>query len=509
MTVVFRNTTLERFFEQGTLFSGYSDISNIPEADRYIWAYIQPIRANNQQIADEIAQYGKMLHLVLKQLPAKKTMIVFTMYHLYSIRSVIQCNEVDMAIAKYNRKIQQLSSEYTNIRIINIAEFLCRYPQNELVDWKYYYISQMGLNPRLSVDFKIWFKQQLDAIALKRKKCLVLDLDNTLWGGVLGEDGMCGIQLGGDYPGKAFLIFQEQIKELEKQGIILAICSKNNQSDIYDLWERHTDCVLKKDDFACTKINWQNKADNIREIASELNIGLDSIVFLDDNPAERVLVQQELPEVSVPDYPNNPYELPLFFKQLVEQYFAVYQLTKEDKNKTAQYRANALRNHARIQFVNMDEYIKSLQIELKIEEINDITTPRAAQMTQKTNQFNLTTHRYTETDILTLISKGAKIYTLSVKDKFGDNGISGLAIAKLKGKEAEIDTFLLSCRVLGKKLEQEFLKLLLELLKKQGITRIYATYIPTSKNKQVETFYNENGFTLLAQSETETKYILQ
>ena len=509
MTFVFRNTTLERFFNQETQFSGYSDISNIPKADRYIWAYLQPIGTNNQQIAEEISQYSEMLRLIVGQLPVQKTLIVFTMYSLFNVKSVTNDNDVDVAIEEYNAQVRHLALMHTNIRVVDIADFLCRYPHNELIDWKYYYISQMGINPRLFVDFKAWFQKQLDAIALKRKKCLVLDLDNTIWGGILGEDGINGIQLGGDYPGKAYLFFQKQIKELEQQGVILAICSKNNQIDVDTLWKQHVDCILKKDDFACTKINWQNKADNIREIASELNIGLDSMVFLDDNPTERALIQQELPEVVVPNFPTNPYELPMFFKQIAEQYFAVYHLTEEDKNKTELYRANTLRNHSKIQFANMDEYIKSLQIELTIDEATDIMIPRVAQMTQKTNQFNLTTHRYTEAEIFTLISQGAKIYTLSVRDRFGDNGISGLAIAKIHGDKADIDTFLLSCRVLGKKIEQKFIVQLIEQLKKHGITKIFATYIPTAKNKQVENFYTENGFSIFTQSETKTKYILQ
>jgi FkbH-like protein len=371
-----------------------------------------------------------------------------------------------------------------------------QYASEELIDWKYYFISQMALNPRLAGAFREWFAAQIQAIELKRKKCLALDLDNTLWGGVLGEDGIAGVALGGDYPGKAFLFFQHQILELSRQGIILVVCSKNNIDDVRQMWSEHPDVALKEEHFAALRINWSNKADNIREMAQELNIGLDGFVFLDDNPSERELIKKYLPEVTVPDFPEQPYLLPTFFKKIVEEYFAVYALTNEDRAKTEQYKANILRANMQRSFTNMDEYIRSLEIELKIAEANELTLSRVAQMTQKTNQFNLTTRRYTDADLKDMLHTGYRIFTLSVSDKFGDSGLTGTCIVKIENDKAAINSLLLSCRVLGKDIEYAFIKHVLKTLQSEGIAEVSASYIPTAKNPQAAEFYEKAGLAL-------------
>jgi FkbH-like protein len=321
----------------------------------------------------------------------------------------------------------------------------------------------------------------------------VLDLDNTLWSGILGEDGFEGIQMSGDYPGKAFRIWQEGIKELQRSGVMMAICSKNNMADVEEVWKQRTDMLLQKSDFVAMRINWQDKASNLQELAQELNIGLDSFVFVDDNPTERELIKQHLPMVSVPDFPDHPYQLPNLYRVLVENYFSVYTLTDEDREKTKQYAANMQRKEAETSFANLDEFIASLDIRLTIQPVNDITLPRVAQMTQKTNQFNLTTHRYTEQDLCTMLADGAEIWTLAVADKFGDSGVTGTMIITKGGL---IDTLLLSCRVLGKGIEEVFVKYVMEQTKHMELR---ANYIKTAKNSLVESFYDKMGFELFAE----------
>jgi FkbH-like protein len=264
--------------------------------------------------------------------------------------------------------------------------------------------------------------------------------------------------------------------------------------------------ALKEEHFVSVHIDWNNKVDNIREMAVELNIGFDSLVFIDDSPAERELVKKYLPEVSVPDFPEQPYMLPGFFRKIVEQYFAIYTLTEEDQVKTKQYQANTLRTNEQYSFANMEEYIRSLEIVLKIAEVNDLTLTRAAQMTQKTNQFNLTTRRYTDSDLKTMLLNGNKIYTLSVSDKFGDNGITGLCVIKTSEYGAEIDSFLLSCRILGKNIEKAFIAYIFQTLKTRGIIEVRASYIPSAKNVQVKDFYEKTGFHVEKEDETHTKY---
>ncbi|MBR5736523.1 MAG: HAD-IIIC family phosphatase [Bacteroidales bacterium] len=488
---VFRNNTVERFFPKDFTFSGYDDISHVPsEVDGYVWFYQLPVKYEQEKLCSEIRGFAQKFSFVLAQVDAAKPFIVLTMDE--GSYAVPFTSGVDLlsAVFDYNASLAQLEENHSNVKLLDIREFTRQYPVSEVFDWKFWFISQMGLNPRLSKPFAEWFARKLDEIALKRKKCLILDLDNTLWGGVLGEDGIEGIKLGGDYPGKAFHYFQEALLELSKNGVILTICSKNNESDVLEVWEKNPFMVLKKDSFAAWRINWQDKATNIRELADELNIGLDSFVFIDDNPTERELIKQALPMVEVPDFPTQPYNLPIFFKELVERYFRVYSITSEDKKKTEQYKANAQRAQAQKSFVDFDTFLKSLDIQITIEEANEFNIPRIAQMTQKTNQFNLTTKRYTETDIHTFLQQGWKIWCISVADKFGDNGITGCIM--LKGDA--IDTFLMSCRILGKGIEIVFIKNILSLLKENGKRTLKAEYIPTSKNEQVKDFYDKLGF---------------
>ena len=496
---IYRNMTIENFFSNiEATFSGYEDISTINvDVDRYVWFYLPPLICDIQKMADKIYSYTNMLKMTVFQLPKNKTLICFTMHLVFDINNIISDTRISDAVTQYNKALYHIASQNEQVKVIDFAKFLLRYSDCDQIDWKYYFISQMALNPRLAKPFKSWFEHQLDAIDLKRKKCLVLDLDNTLWGGILGEDGPNGIALGGDYPGKAFLYFQHCLEELNKQGIILSVCSKNNIDDVMQLWDEHPDNILNQKHFASCKINWMNKASNIQQIAEDLNISTDSMVFIDDNPAERALIQKMLPEVIVPDFPEQPYLLPPFIKDVAERYFSVYRLTKEDLNKTEQYKANLQRREAKKMFSNMDEYLKSLDIILSVREVNEKTLARIAQMTQKTNQFNLTTRRYTEMDIRDFINNNSKIYTLSVCDKFGDNGITGCSIITFDHNRANIDTFLLSCRILGKNIEMEFIHYILNELKKHGLDSVDASYIATAKNSQTSEFYDHAGLSLV------------
>ena len=487
---VFRYNTIERFFPKGHTFSGYDDISLIPQdAEGYVWFYQLPVKYDIESLCAEVDGFVQKLQFVLAQVNPAKPFIVFTMDDGYAV-PVTSGIKLKEAISKYNSALAQIEKERTNVKLLDISEFTRQYPIGEVIDWKYWFISQMGMNPRLSKPFIEWYSRKMDEIALKRKKCIVLDLDNTLWGGVLGEDGIDGIKLGGDYPGKAYHLFQEALLELSKSGVILTICSKNNEGDVMEVWDKSPFMVLRKDRFATWRINWTDKATNIREIADELNIGLDSLVFIDDNPTERELIRQALPMVEIPEFPAQPYELPLFFQDLVEKYFRVYSITKEDKEKTEQYKANAQRAQAQRSFVDFDSFLESLDIHLTIEAANGFNIPRIAQMTQKTNQFNLTTKRYTDSDIISRLQDGWKIWCLSVSDKFGDSGITGTII--VNGNE--IDTLLLSCRILGKGIETAFLRCILGILKNQGMENVRARYVPTAKNAQVKDFFERLGF---------------
>lgn len=502
MKYVFRNNTMERFFSNDYAFSGYDDISVVPrDVEVYVWWYQVPIKYEQNVLAEELNGYTQKFSFVLQQIDSKKTVIALTMDILYSVPFTEDNYTVTQAVDSYNTFLYDSERHYPNLKVIDLREFTRQYTSLELIDWKFYFISQMGINPKLSKPFKVWWERKIDSIAMKRKKCLVLDLDNTLWGGVLGEDGVEGIQIGSDYPGKAYLYWQEALLQLSRSGVILAVCSKNNERDVLEAWERNPFIVLKKDSFSAYRINWQDKATNIKELADELNIGLDSFVFIDDNPTERELIKQTLPMVSVPDFPGQPYMLPVFFKQLVDDYFKVYSITDEDRKKTEQYKANAYRVQAQKSFADFDKFLESLDIQITIEAANEFNIQRIAQMTQKTNQFNLTTKRYTDADVRGLVDAGWNIWCISVADKFGDNGITGCVM--VNGNK--IDSFLLSCRILGKGIEVAFAKRLLFLLSKKGYSNLKAKYIPTAKNAQVKDFYERVGFVCLAENEDGSK----
>ena len=495
---IFRNSTIERFFANfDATFSGYNDISLIPEeADVYFWVYLSPVKTDAGIFASEIEAYVQQIQFVLSQLKPYKTCYAFTMYNMHFIYHENSNDVINRAIADYNNQLYSLSKTYTNLKVIEFSRFCRHYPSSSLIDWKYYYISKMQINPRLAVDFDRWLQAEIAAIEGKRKKCLALDLDNTLWGGILGEDGIEGIQIGNTYPGSAFLDFQNNLLELSKNGVILTVCSKNNEQDVIEAWHKNPFLQIRSEHLAAWRINWENKAENLASLAQELNIGLDSIVLIDDNPSERALVRQMYPMVETPEFPKQPYLLPEFFEKLCNDYFQIYKLTGEDKSKPEQYKANAQRATFQKSFTSFDDYLKSLEIELTINELNPVNLPRIAQLTQKTNQFNLTTKRYSEEDIKAFADQGAKIYCLQVKDKFGDNGITGAAIVTAGNHTgiAEIDSFLLSCRILGKQIENVFLKYVLLQLKNLGYRQINATFVPTSKNNQANDFYDMNGF---------------
>lgn len=511
MTHIFRNTTAELLFGgAGYSYSGYDEL-NVPEAeaDSYIWFYTAPILPDALSAAKEINSYGERLSFVHSQLPATKPLYVFTLVNLFDSKCETTDFSVAQSIADFNEFVLDFANKNSNVKIVDFAAFCNRYAQNDLVDWKFYFMSQAAISPKLAGPFRKWFAAEKEATVKTAKKCLVLDLDNTLWGGILGEDGPEHLKIGGDYPGKAFHFFQEQILELQKRGIILAICSKNNEPDAWEFIEQSRDQVLRKEHFAAWRINWTDKATNIRELAQELNIGLDSMVFLDDSPTERELVATMIPEVVVPEFPTAPYVLPVFFNDLKNQYFKIYQARAEDREKTQQYKANAERHQLQTQFTNIDDFIKSLNIETTIRVNDESDFPRIAQMSQKTNQFNLTGKRYTELEIADVMASGGKVFSLSVKDKFGDSGMTGAAVVSVVGEVATIDNLFLSCRILGRKIENTFMKALLEKLQLTGVKTVHASYVKTLKNGSVADFYETVGFSTLKKCENESLYQLK
>ena len=327
------------------------------------------------------------------------------------------------------------------------------------------------------------------------KKCVILDLDNTLWGGIIGDDGIENLQLGELGLGKAFTNFQIWLRNLKERGIILAVSSKNTEEIAKEVFLKHPGMVLKLEDISVFAANWETKVDNILFIQSVLNIGFDSIVFIDDNPFERTIVKQHIPFITVPDLPEDPAEYLPYLQSL--QLFETGSFSDEDANRTRQYQEEAERLSLQKKFLSEAEFLESLQMEATIKMVDSFSCPRVAQLTQRSNQFNLRTVRYTEQDITSLM-KDPSVFTLTVsmKDTFGDYGLISCVILKYKNqKTAFIDTWIMSCRVLKRGVENLLLNELVKRLNERGFEFIEAEYIPTAKNALVKDHYSLLGFT--------------
>jgi FkbH-like protein len=327
------------------------------------------------------------------------------------------------------------------------------------------------------------------------RKCLVLDLDNTLWGGVIGDDGLGGIRLGqGEPESEAFVAFQTYVKSLGERGVILAVCSKNDEAIAREVFDKHPDMVLRLDDISCFIANWDDKATNLSRVAEQLNIGLNSLVFFDDNPAERSIVRQLRPEVAVPEVPSDP---AYYIRALDRQrYFEALTISAEDLKRTEFYRADAKRSALESSAGDLDAFLQSLSMIARIEPVVDSTVERTVQLINRSNQFNLTTRRYTNADVLNVMKDPNWITrTISLRDRFGDNGLISVLLAKAESGGLVIDTWLMSCRVLKRGVERFLQNHLVAAARERGLTRVLGEYIPTQKNALVREHYRNLGFT--------------
>jgi FkbH-like protein len=331
-------------------------------------------------------------------------------------------------------------------------------------------------------------------------KCAVFDLDGTLWGGVIGEDGLDGIRLGGDAEGEAYTAFHQYLLGLRRRGIPLAVCSKNNEDDARSVFRRHPETVLKEDDFAVFLANWEPKPDNLRNIAAMLNVGLDSLVFLDDNPVERNLVRQELPEVEVPELPDDPAR---YAEALHATYlFESLSLTDEDRRRADTYRDNVLRTELAAGSTNLDEYLVSLRMKVDLRPFDETNLPRIVQLINKTNQFSVTTRRTTASEAMAWIQDPA-CYTqfMRLQDRFGDSGVTGAMVAVREGETLRIVNWLMSCRVLGRRIENLMLASLMRHARRAGAAAVIGEYLPTAKNGQTADLFDRFGFERIEERE--------
>jgi FkbH-like protein len=406
-------------------------------------------------------------------------------------------------ITRVNQALQTVAPPYVTIH--DLDSLSAGVGRRIWGDERFFHHAKMPCAPECLGDYAHSVASILLAQMGLSKKCLVLDLDNTLWGGVIGDDGLGGIRLGqGDAEGEGFLAFQRYTQKLRQRGVILAVCSKNTDAVAREVFLKHPEMVLTLDDIACFVANWEDKASNIRAIAAQLNIGINSLVFLDDNPAERAIVRRLVPEVAVPEVSGDPLD---FIRALEEyRYFQVVLLGREDLQRTEYYRNNTQRQQVEASAENLDEFLKSLQMTATVGPITDLTLERSTQLINKSNQFNLTTIRRSAAEVQAIAHDPNYLTrTVALKDRFGDNGLISVLLAKIEGEALDIDTWLMSCRVLKRNVERFLLDHLCGLAAARGLRVLRGRYLPTPKNALVKDHYPNLGFRLV-RSDAERRY---
>jgi len=459
----------------------------------------RPASEWEERIASKVRELGSLAERIEKALPAQVVVQNMTLPRggYFGIYDPQRPGGQGYLVQKLNRDLAAEFAQRKGVFLWDFDRLVRAKGYENLYDPKMWYVSRnpfkQSAYPAIVDDLIRYLRSALGRI----KKCVVLDLDNTLWGGIAGEDGMEGIALGHAYPGNCYRDFQKELLKLYHRGILLAINSKNNDTDAFEIIDNHPDMVLRRKHFAAYRINWQDKAGNLKAIAKDLNIGIDSMVYIDDNPRECELVRRECPECDVLCLPDKPYLLPRFLDSVPG--LECITVTEEDTQRGEMYQAQLARGQFESTFQNMEEYLKSLDLEVKIEPARAFSVPRIAQLTQRTNQMNLTTRRYTAAEIEALGKDPSwQVVSVSAKDRFGDHGIVGVMLIKMNDGDCTIDTFLLSCRVLGLGVENYMIAFAAAVAKRANAGKLLGEYIPTAKNKVAADMYPKLGFKKLS-----------
>jgi len=464
---------------------------------------------NDDQLKTILEKTKSEIDLVFKNLEQTSLVLFNKFTSLHFASSNIKKTNFEKAADQLNQYLKE--KKRTNVKLIDLEKVIAKVGVDSSIDLRFFYSSKSLYTIDFFKAYAEYVKPYIMSATGKAKKAIIFDCDNTLWKGILGEEGFKNIEMSPNTKdGTIFSEIQSMALALNKQGILIGLCSKNNPQDVDEVIKSHPDMQLRDEHITINKSNWSDKVTNLREIARELNIGLDSLVFVDDSSFEVNLIKRQLPEITVLQVPERLYSYP---KMLQEHMGLFYNLssTKEDKDKSEMYKKQIQRESAKNEFSDIEEYLASLKLKLTIFEDDKSIIPRMSQMSQKTNQFNLTTKRYTEKDISNFITKSdSKVYAFSISDKFGDSGVTGLCIINFdkKNQAADIDTFLMSCRIIGRNIEFAFMDYLVNSLKNFKVQTVTAKHIKTPKNEQVNDFFETCSFSLNCSTDTAKDYIL-
>jgi FkbH-like protein len=489
-------------YSKSNLIIIFWELFNLIEGGQYKFDLMTDIQLN--QFIDKMKSEIDLLFNHLKETPLVLINSFSTLIFNYQNPQISKFELLENELNNYlNERMPN------NFRKIEVDKIFAKISIKNSIDFRYFYSSKSPY----TVSFYKAYCEFITPIILstygKSKKVLILDCDNTLWKNILGEEGLEGIEMSSHTRnGSIFNEVQSIALKLNKQGIVLGLCSKNNEYDVESVFTHHRDMVLKENNISIKRINWDNKTSNLQSIANELNIGLDSMVYIDDSDFEIELINKYLPDLLTIKVPENIFEYPKMLRENSPLFIRLSE-SKEDLVKAKMYHQQSIRNISRQHFSNTDEFLESLQLELYIFIDDFSNVPRLSQLTLKTNQFNLTSNRYLENDIKLFLEKeDYRILSFEAIDKFGNYGITGLCILSLdlNKQSAHIDSFLMSCRVIGRNFEFSFFDFIISDLKTTGIFRITASYIKSQKNQQVEDFFEKLGFSIDSQNSNNKNY---
>ncbi len=497
----------EALFENPELDSFRPQIAYIHTTCLNIRRFPPPVGASTEEVETDVQEEVGRFRALWAELERKYgCMIIQNNFDLPALRPLGNLE----AGTPYGRVafINRLNAEFARLAALNpklvIHDIHSLSAEVGLVRWfdaDSWFSYKMAVSPHATVLLAKSLAALVNAVYGRAKKCLVLDLDNTLWGGVVGDDGVANLKLGSETAlGESYAAFQRYVRQLKDRGILLAVCSKNEEASALE-GLRHPDGSLRPEDFAVISANWAPKHENIAEIARRLNIGLDSLVFVDDNPAEREIVRSQLPEVAVPEVGSDVSRFPMILER--ERYFETVSVNQDDIERSEYYARNAQRDMGKAAFADYSDFLRSLDMVAEIKPFTPVYLDRIAQLTNKTNQFNLTTRRYTRSEIERISREDRFIHLYGrLTDKFGDNGLITVAVGEVADDSLRVLLWLMSCRVLKRGMEQAMMDALVQCCQARGLKTILGAYLPTAKNTMVAGLYGELGFTRTSEDET-------
>jgi FkbH-like protein len=474
----------------------------LPFCDNLLPSFEAQLESLDPTIIDaKVEELRHRYRMVFDRARAVPMIYLGTFHRMTKAADVTGQDVVAITISRLNHALREEAAAFTNILIVDTEDIVRAVGQDNAFDTRFYFRSKAPYTGSYMNELARRIAAAARGFGAHFYKVLALDCDNTLWGGVIGEDLIGGVKLCPyDYPGNIFWTMQHEFAALERQGVLLALVTKNNPTDIAEVFEKHPNMVLKESQIVIKKVNWEDKPTNLRALANDLNVGLDSIVFLDDSSFECEAVLQQLPQVRTIQVPNTLTDYPRVIAD-IKSLFLAGGISVDSKGKTEHYRQRADAEELKAHFNTHQEYLASLEIMVTLNRNAHASTSRISELSQKSNQFNLNTRRYSVAEIDRLMGDaGHSVYSLVVGDKFGNAGLTGVAVVRYEGSAAIIENFFMSCRVIGRGVETAVWSRIVEDAVKRGCSELHAEYIPSAKNAQVADFYDRLGLTLIDKS---------